>query len=71
MANLILLRAKDPKGGWLQNFHLGAWKMRNEDNTAWVPMNTKNTRIANPDFDAGDAESEKWLIPGDPRQTGA
>jgi len=70
MANSILLRARDSDGSWIENFHLGAWLMRNEDNTAWVPMTTANTRIANPDYDPNDLDSIMWLVPGDPRQTG-
>lgn len=71
MANSIVLRVRDPNGGWIQNFHLGGWKMRDENNRSWIPMTVNNTRIVNPDYDSTDPSSPKWLSPVDPRQGGA
>jgi hypothetical protein len=70
MADKILMRIQGHEGVWIQNFHLGGWHIRNEDNTAWIPMTIHNTRISNPHYDEGDADSVKWLKPSDPRLIG-
>lgn len=49
--DLVLRIRRRPEEPWIQNHHVGGWKVRNEQNTGWIDMNPANTQIANPDFD--------------------
>lgn len=62
MAKPVILRVRDPNNPSnpfkINNFPSGGWKVRNATNTGWIKMTPNNTKIANPDFDSTQPESE-------------
>lgn len=57
----------------VDNFELGGWKVRNEDNTGWIRMGPTNTRVRNPLHDdqthaVDDPDFPLWLEPVDRSQ---
>lgn len=68
MASGLQLKVLNGKS-WIQNFHLNAWKVRDEGNDYWISMFPQNTQVRNPDYDETQPTTDEnpvWIKVGGP-----